>query len=672
MNKQLLLQFPARIRRLAAHPAAGRILRCAAALGMGLLLAGAGLEGLPVPLALALLCAQRFGPEAVCTYAGAAAGYLLLWDLSDALEPIAAGFLMLAGLALFRGLLPQDRRWFQPAAGAALYAAVGTIFLLQGPLQPFEIVFFAVRLVLLAAAAAAFAGPHRKTALLLAVIAGGVRVSLPGHLPLGAILAAAAVVPMLAEPGYLAAAVICGLTLDLFWQPSLSAALVFSASALAAHSLPLRSRPGRSLIFAGACALCVLLSGGLAPRLLLTTLTGSLLGMLLPADDTFRFFPSDSAPQVPESALNRAAAALDSLARVLTRPAAQETAPDPAALFDRAAAQVCRTCPGWQDCWSTHAAQTYRSLTAAAPALRRGTLAAEDFPDGFLSRCRQPDAFLAALNEALDAQRLAVQSAARTAQTRAIAAGQYRALSRLLAALPAQSAGSRPIFAAQTGVQTCARGGASVSGDRTASFTCGEWFYLLLCDGMGTGPEAARESAEAIALLRALIEAGFDAQDALQSLNSLYLLRGDGGFSTVDLAQLSLVTGEGYLHKWGAPPSYLLCGGQVQKIGTTSPPPGLGVGEKHRAECVRLSLQPGWMLVLVSDGVGESAALNVLRSGAGSSPEALAAGIVSRSRSGKGDDAGAAAVCLRPLISHRKHTTRRAQNLSNSGGTLYI
>ena len=180
---------------------------------------------------------------------------------------------------------------------------------------------------------------------------------------------------------------------------------------------------------------------------------------------------------------------------------------------------------------------------------------------------------------------------------------------------------------------------------------------------MGTGPEAAREAETAGGLLRRMIEGGFDAQDALQTLNALYILRGDGGFSTVDLAQLSLVTGEGFLQKWVAAPSYLRSRLGVEKIGTASPPPGLGVGEAHRAECVRLSMRRGETLVLVSDGVSEQTALRALRSDG--SPEAIAARIVSRSDAEEPDDRSAAVLRLRPVPSQRKHITSAARILSN-------
>ncbi|MFR5761976.1 MAG: hypothetical protein ACLUFI_10565 [Oscillospiraceae bacterium] len=62
-----------------------------------------------------------------------------------------------------------------------------------------------------------------------------------------------------------------------------------------------------------------------------------------------------------------------------------------------------------------------------------------------------------------------------------------------------------------------------------------------------------------------MITAGFAAPEAMALLNELYLLRGDGCFSTIDLLELDLCTAEGVLYKWGAAPSYLKKGGNVKK-----------------------------------------------------------------------------------------------------------
>ena len=175
---------------------------------------GAAVMELPVPLLPAYLCALTFGPEAVAAYLGAAAGYLLLWETADVLEPLAAGLLILSGLGLFRDLLPDEQRWFRSAAGSALYALVSLIFLLQGPMQPFEITFFFLKLAVLAAFTAAFTGPRRRGALTLAWIAGCAKLVFPGDLSLGAVLAAAAVCRALDGTNYLLTAAACGLTLD--------------------------------------------------------------------------------------------------------------------------------------------------------------------------------------------------------------------------------------------------------------------------------------------------------------------------------------------------------------------------------------------------------------------------------------------------------------------------
>ena len=110
---------------LAARPVLREALRALGAGGFSLVLAGAGLLSAHVPLALAPVCVLPFGPAAVCAYLGAVAGYAVFWGLSAALEPVAAGFLMLAGSCLFRDLLPAQRHGFVPAAAGGIYALLG-------------------------------------------------------------------------------------------------------------------------------------------------------------------------------------------------------------------------------------------------------------------------------------------------------------------------------------------------------------------------------------------------------------------------------------------------------------------------------------------------------------------------------------------------------------------
>ena len=116
---------------LAARPLLRGLLRALGAGGFCFVLAGAGLLDGPVPLALAPVCVLPFGSAAICAYLGAAAGYAVFWGLSAALEPVAAGFLLLAGSCLLADLVPDEQGWLASAAAGGIYALLGVIFVLR-------------------------------------------------------------------------------------------------------------------------------------------------------------------------------------------------------------------------------------------------------------------------------------------------------------------------------------------------------------------------------------------------------------------------------------------------------------------------------------------------------------------------------------------------------------
>jgi len=185
------------------------------------------------------------------------------------------------------------------------------------------------------------------------------------------------------------------------------------------------------------------------------------------------------------------------------------------------------------------------------------------------------------------------------------------------------------------------------NGDRCVWFRGTECrFYVLLCDGMGTGLGASMASQEAVRLLRQLLTAGFPAEYALRSANSLMTLTGKAGAVTMDLAEIRLDTGRVTIYKWGAAPSWLLRSTGAEKIGTAGPPPGLSVTEA-RESVERLSLRRGEALILFSDGVEPSGALCREGVSAQASAGELAALLVTAAGE-MGDDATVAVVRLSP------------------------
>lgn len=161
-------------------------------------------------------------------------------------------------------------------------------------------------------------------------------------------------------------------------------------------------------------------------------------------------------------------------------------------------------------------------------------------------------------------------------------------------------------YMAVAGIAAGKKDGETVSGD------AGTWFkredgrlYVLLCDGMGSGVQAHRESALAVRLLEQFLKAGMETEHALSVLNSALALHGEdeGGFTTVDLLQIDLFSGETAVFKYGAAPTYIRKKDGVQRIAGSSLPAGMTGQGSARPDCTRLRLEEGDCVVMVSDGV---------------------------------------------------------------------
>jgi len=240
---------------LAARPVLREALRALGAGGFSFVLAGAGLLSAHVPLALAPVCVLPFGPAAVCAYLGAVAGYAVFWGLSAALEPVAAGFLMLAGSCLFRDLLPAQRRGFVPAAAGGIYALLGLIFVLQADGGIRAALLLALRLTLLVVSIRALcpaeeAARLRPYAAAVCLLAGLVRVELPFGVPLSVVGAAAVCLLVEDAQDALLIGAACGLVLDLGSLPSPPQTACFCLPLLVCRMADLR-RTARAAAFAG-------------------------------------------------------------------------------------------------------------------------------------------------------------------------------------------------------------------------------------------------------------------------------------------------------------------------------------------------------------------------------------------------------------------------------------
>lgn len=161
-------------------------------------------------------------------------------------------------------------------------------------------------------------------------------------------------------------------------------------------------------------------------------------------------------------------------------------------------------------------------------------------------------------------------------------------------------------LAVSVGIAALKKRGEKVSGDKGSYFkTDAGVLCVLLSDGMGTGDEAARDSAQVVSILEKFLRSGVDPAVAMKILNSVLLLRGGDswGFATVDLMCVDLFSGETCFYKYGAAPSYVKNGKNIRRIKGETLAAGLSLGDGIAPDMVRMRLKPGSLAVIASDGV---------------------------------------------------------------------
>jgi len=168
---------------------------------------------------------------------------------------------------------------------------------------------------------------------------------------------------------------------------------------------------------------------------------------------------------------------------------------------------------------------------------------------------------------------------------------------------------SIPRFTLRDG--SCSRAAEGAGGRSPKNGDCASCFetedgryYMLICDGMGTGGEAALTSRLSAEFLRQLLCAGAQMNAALTMLNSYLRHRNMECSAGIDLMEIDRYTGEAKFVKSGAAPSFVLREGRLFRLCSKTVP--IGILRALDAEMIRFELRPGDSIVMLSDGVSEN------------------------------------------------------------------
>ena len=602
---------------------------------LGFCLSAASLGNHVQPFAMALLCAGLAGWLPLAYAAGGVLGYWLFWADHgwQGILWIATALPVCVLLAPRKQLHPL----LLPAVAALIVAASGVLFQAWQGENP-TIAMYLLRICL------AFGSTwlvmilrvHRDTAADWVALAIGV-LALAQIAPLrfldlgilaGAVLVVAAPFPAVA---------LAGLALDLAQITPVPMTAVLCVASLL-RLLPWLPKSWQhvtpALVYVPVMALCDQMDLLPLPALIL----GGLVSILIPQNGRLSHRRGETG--FAQVRLEIASEVLGQSEQLLAAMSTSQV--DEAALVAKAADRACSGCPCRKGCKQMETARTLPENL-----LHRPLLHTDDLP----MDCKKRGRLLLELRRSQDQYRVLRADRDRQQEYRNALVQQYHFLSEYLQeladALPSRGNGAQPRF--QPEVAVCSRGREVANGDRCLWFAgtaCR--YYLLLCDGMGTGTAAAQEAKQAGDMLRSMLTAGYPAPYALRSFNSLIALRGKAGAVTMDLAEIRLDTGKVTVYKWGAAPSWLLLPTGAERVGNFSPPPGLSVTENQET-MDKLSLRRGETLVLLSDGVAAGAVASQGAALAQESPGTLAAKILELGCQEGADDATVAVVRLTPI-----------------------
>ena len=490
------------------------------------------------------------------------------------------------------------------------------------------ITVYLLRIGLGAAGCALFPYAARRRDAITDWVLGGVGVfALAGVMPIPFLGLGYVAGACLAVSGAFPAAALAGLGLDLAGVTAVRMSAVLCI-AYFARLFPVRSRLLRYGAPGAAALLVMAVSGIWDLSMLPGLILGGVLGLLLPAKPELQHRRGETG--LAQVRLEVSAGILAQTQQLLLE--APDNPIDEEALLQKAIDHACGSCSARNAC------------------MDRQRLSVQMLRNPMAFQCRKPGRIRLELQRSQEQGKAMKADRQRQSQYRWAVIQQYQFLADYLRSLADQlpRRGERLIARFRIEVSARSRSRERANGDRCIAFAGpGCKYYVLLCDGMGTGMGAEEEGRGASELLRKMLTAGLSAEHAFRSVNSILALRGQAGAVTLDLAEIRLDSGRVTLYKWGAAPSYLLRKNGMEKTGTATPPPGISVTE-GRESVIKLSLRRGETLILVSDGVEFGEVLRRERLAPDLPPGEMAERLLSLGAAPGEDDATAVVIRLRP------------------------
>ncbi len=205
-----------------------------------------------------------------------------------------------------------------------------------------------------------------------------------------------------------------------------------------------------------------------------------------------------------------------------------------------------------------------------------------------------------------------------------------------------------PDFDVIYGVASAVKSGEEAAGDTVSlARLMRDRVSCILCDGMGSGRAAEKESLLTLRSVEGFYKAGFDDNAVLALINRYLSARGSEKFCALDICIIDLTDGSAQFVKLGGVESYIIHSNGIEVVSGSALP--IGILDEVKPYVKKVKLRDGDIVVMVSDGVIDAltpqGAEYIIRSVAGGNPQRLSDGLLASAiKNGAGDDTTVLAV----------------------------
>ena len=387
---------------------------------------------------------------------------------------------------------------------------------------------------------------------------------------------------------------------------------IFALSATLAAAISKTGKAGVSAGFLSGITLCVLSMGSLSILTVSDIFTAPIVFLILPDCITVgigakinSIFQKENFTKESEIVADRirtVAHAVENLGSEVKN--YSETKKEPKDIFDAVAERVCRNCQNKGCC-------PVDTLALEKILERDGFLTTANVPGSFNNACRRPERYLSEFAHIYELNKQNELFRGEAVYDKKIALNQYEEISNLISNLSQFIANVRETdskherFCVEVFIAEEPRCGQKISGDTVIHFQKGNKYFVILCDGMGSGKEANEISSLTARLFAEFLKSGIDKKSAVNLINSALSLNADReNFSSADILEIDLSKGIAEFLKIGSAQSFLKRKNEITEVTSSALP--IGILDNIEVFPQSFNIAKNDIILMVSDGISEA------------------------------------------------------------------